>query len=403
MSIENGLLTRPRIRTATPASVRAVNRSIALQLIRRRQPVSRAELARLTGIFRSSISEIVDELVAEGLVKEEIGQASGRGRIPIDLQLNDSSYPVLGINIRPQYYQIAYAGLSGSIQKAWNFDTPNSAPQLVLSIKRAIDRIRKELDLAGAGDIRSIGIAVPGIVDAEDGRIIWTPTHPELNGFPIAKDVSSRTGIITLAGNDCNLGALSELWLASGAPGDRTKDFVFLNVGDIGVGAGAVVNGQVYLGHDLHFAAEFGHMVVEPSGPLCSCSRRGCWELYVSNRATWKRFKPRTPFTPGGFDSLITAARAGNREAKKSLQTTATYLSLGISNIGFALNPYEIVVAGRIAKGWDLVGSTVERTYGSLRLSYRVRPATLTAEESLLHGAVCLALRDAFAAPEFGE
>src|SRR3954453_2627226 len=96
-----------QIPTATPSSIRAVNRSIVLELIRRRQPISRADLARLTGIFRSSVSDIVDELIAEDLVMEERAVPSKRGRVPMSLRLNDSGYAVLGLNIRPSQCQIA--------------------------------------------------------------------------------------------------------------------------------------------------------------------------------------------------------------------------------------------------------------------------------------------------------
>src|SRR5436305_12748178 len=102
------------IRTATPSSVRAVNRSIMLDLIRRHQPISRAGLARLTGIFRSSVYDIVEELLAHGLVAEakDKGQRT-RGRAPISLRLNESTMQVLGLNISPVYSQLAYAGLKG--------------------------------------------------------------------------------------------------------------------------------------------------------------------------------------------------------------------------------------------------------------------------------------------------
>lgn len=155
------------IRTDTPSSVRAVNRSIMLQLIRCRQPVSRADLARLTGIFRSSVSDIVDELIEDNLVAEQRAVPSQRGRVPMSLRLNDAGYPVVGLNIRPAYCHIARAGLNGRIHKSLTFQTPASPKKLV---QAAVD-----------------------------------------------------------------------------------------------AGAGAVLNGEMYLGHNANFAAEAGHMIVEPA------------------------------------------------------------------------------------------------------------------------------------------
>lgn len=115
------------IRTATPSSVRAVNRSIMLELIRRHHPISRADLARLTGVFRSSVSDIIDELVAEGLVVEKrVASNHSRGRVPMNLRLNETGYQVLGLNIRPSYCQLAYAGMGGRVQKSLIFETPTS-------------------------------------------------------------------------------------------------------------------------------------------------------------------------------------------------------------------------------------------------------------------------------------
>src|SRR5947209_12287027 len=136
-----------RIRMATPSSVRAVNRSILLELIRKRQPVSRADLARLTGIFRSSVSDIVDELINEDLVMEERATVSGRGRVPMSLRLNDASHTVLGLNIRPRHCQLAYAGLSGQIQQTWTFRTPSSPHQLVQSVSKTVRKAREDLGL----------------------------------------------------------------------------------------------------------------------------------------------------------------------------------------------------------------------------------------------------------------
>ncbi len=374
-----------------------------LELIRRRQPISRAELARLTGVFRSSVSDIVDELLAEDLITEEKGNSFQRGRAPLSLRLNDLSYRVLGLNIRPAYCQIACAGLSGRIEKSSQIATPTSPKKLVQAVAEAVKRIRTELGLRSSSRFRRMGIAVPGHVDVSNGHILWTPTHSELDGFPIAAEILRQTGIPAHADNDCNVGALSELWLSTREEKDRSSDFVFLNVSDFGTGAGLVINGEIYPGHDGHFAAEVGHMVVEPSGVLCRCGREGCWEMYVSNQATWKRVHARTPFTVEGFEQMLAAAKSGEARALSALRETARYLSLGISNIGFVFNPAEVVVAGRITAAWPLIHHEIESQYGSRHLQYTLRPARLSADDSLLHGAVCLAARDVFASPKFGE
>jgi predicted NBD/HSP70 family sugar kinase len=374
-----------------------------LGLLRRYQPLSRAELARITGFFRSSVSDIVDSLIAEDLVAETKQLSSGRGRAPIGLHLNDESYPVLGLTIRPKFCQLAYAGLTGHIQRTWNFETPSSPKALVRSVEKAILTAKKQLKIPLKNEFRKIGVAIPGHVDALVGKILWTPTHPELADFPIAAELARAIGIPVLADNDANLGALSELWSSSASANRIPTDFVFLNVSDFGAGAGIVLNGKIYLGHDGHFAGEFGHMVVERNGLPCRCGRRGCWELYVSNSVTWNRYRPRSPFTVERFEQMLTAAEGGDTTALHALRVTAEYISLGISNIGFAVNPAEVIVAGRITRIWEKICRVIEEEHCSARVSYKIRPAALSSDDSLLHGAVCLALRDVFAAPQFGQ
>jgi len=373
-----------------------------LELIRRHQPISRADLARLTGVFRSSVSDIVDELLEDGLLWEARDTSQrGRGRVPMILHLNEASCHVLGLNIRPIYSQLAYAGLSGEIRETLLFDTPTSAQQLVGVVSKAIWEMSERLGRK-PDSYQRLGIAIPGHVDAVTGRILWLPTHEELSEFSITQELECKTGIPALADNDCNLGALSELWLSKKTINDRNSDFVFLNISDFGTGAGVVVNGEIYLGHDSRFAAEVGHMIVEPSGLECLCGRHGCWEMYVSNNATWKRVNPEQAFREDKFGELLAAATRGEQREWAALQETARYLSLGISNIGFIFNPAEIVVAGRISQVWDLIREQVKLRYGSKHLPHAVRPARLSADDSLLHGAICLALREVFAGPKFG-
>ncbi len=321
----------------------------------------------------------------------------------MSLQLNDLSFPVLGLNIRPEYCQLAWAGLNGKIHDTLTFATPTSPRKLVQTLGQAVQDLTRRTGLKGQKPFRRIGVAVPGHVDAFSGRILWTPTHGELNDFAISEAIQAQTGIETLADNDCNVGALSELWLSSDRHHSRKTNFVFLNVSDFGTGAGAVMNGEIYLGHDSRLAAEVGHMVIESSGPLCRCGRRGCWELHVSNDSTWRRVHPRVPYSVDRFDELLASAKRGETAALASFRETARYLSLGISNIGYIFNPAEVIVAGRITAIWDLIEKDVNSCFGSSHLRCSIHPARLSADDSLLHGAVCLALRDTFAPPRFGD
>ena len=270
---------------------------------------------------------------------------STRGRTPVSLSLNDDKVRVLGLNIRPEYCQIAVAGLSGTMQHTISFATPTDPDELVARFAKAVNRLEFDIDHHLHMGYKRVGIAVPGHVDLETGRILWTPTHPELAEFDIARSIAEKTGMDVMVDNDCNLGALSEMWLGGEASDELTEDFAFLNVSDYGAGAGMVIGGEPYRGHDTHFVAEFGHMIVEPDGPLCPCGRRGCWERFVCNTATWERYKPGEPYSMENFQRMLESAGHGDETAMAAIRETSRYLALGLSNMALVLNPATIVVA----------------------------------------------------------
>jgi N-acetylglucosamine repressor len=392
--------THALIHTATPSTVRAINRSLILNLIRLHQPISRAELSQRTGIFRSNISDIVEELIEQQLVVEKRGRAIGPGRVPMLLSLNSDGARVLAVSVRPSETLVAAAGLTGRIYHSLAFETPRGPREFTKMLLGTITKFRERYPGHGAA-LQEIGIGVPGLVNASNGQILWLPALPEYSGLELAAAIEEHCGISTAIDNDSNLAALAELWSNETAD---LSNFVVVVIGDVGVGAGIVLNRELYRGHDTSFAAEFGHMIVDPAGPECSCGRRGCWELFVSDRATWTRYARagEQEFSESRFKELLRLAFAGDKRAWGALSDTAKYLSLGLSNIFLALNPEIIIVAGQVVKAWDLIQHTVGRVFRLPILSVPIRAARPDIEQLYLQGAVRLALRKAFAKPKLG-
>jgi len=387
------------LQTATPESVREVNRSILLGLTRRLEPVSRADLARRSGIFPSNVSRIVEGLLAEGLLTEERAVPTGRGKVPMLLRIRDDYFPVLGINIQPALTTVAFAGFSGHIHRTWTFPTPPDPKAFVGQAGRLIDAIRAEIEPA-AGAIRHIGVGAPGFVDAKAGVITCVTALLPYSGFPLGPELARRTGIPVSVDNDCNLGALSELRRVEARNGPR--DFLFLSVGDSGVGAGLILDGKLYRGHDARFAAEVGHVIVETDGPPCHCGRRGCLEGFISNTATFRRYRPKAPFSRAGFERMLEAAAAGEPRAIKAIAVTARYIALAASNITSILNPAEIVLAGEITEAFPVICEAVETLFRSPHAKVTMRRSWSPREVPLVHGTVCLAISAAVPTPAFG-
>jgi len=394
--------TRRRVHSATPATVRRVNRYIVLNLVRQHQPVSRARLAELTGIYRSSISAIVDELLGEKLLVERLSSPSGRGRVPIQLHLNPPGRRVLGISVRPFQSIAATAGLDGKIDRRASFRTPRKPEMLMREIVQAVERLNGASHQGGPAAFQQVGIGMPGLVNTTTGVIAMIPSLPEYSGFELGPEVKRQLGVPALVDNDCNVGALGELWL-NPAEIAALRDFVFLEIGDVGVGAGIVLGGSLYRGQDSTWAGEFGHMTIDPKGTLCRCGRRGCWERYVCDEATWAAFDAGRPYTPSDFDELIRLAiEERDGRALRAWRQTAEFLSLGIANICCSLNPQVVLVSGEITRVWTLLEDIVRTRWASRNLAIPVRPALMPLDELCAQGAVALALSTYFGAPKLG-
>jgi predicted NBD/HSP70 family sugar kinase len=389
----------PILSMGSPSRMREVNRSILLTLIRRRQPVSRLDLAKQTGFSCSNVSEIVEELVRDRLVTEKKAKSEGRGRAPIHLFIDEEGYPVLGVSVRPTRTTLALSGLGGHIKSRTDFPTPQDPIALARKIQSSVQALSRA-ELRGSA-LHKIGISVPGTVDAATGRVLFAPTLPGYCDFELAAEISRRTGVLTLVENDCNLGAFAELWL-SGVEVLDLDAFVFVEVGDLGVGGGIIMNREVFRGHDQRFAGEFGHMVLDPSGPKCGCGRHGCWEMLICDRATCARNDPSKPFRPDSMRRLIRKATSGDSQALSALRVTAEYLSAGLSNIVCVLNPQVIILSGEITAAWEQIGSIVLEKFAAESIHLEIRLARLTAEELFLHGAIAVALSSLFGRPKLG-
>ncbi|MHB1023306.1 MAG: ROK family transcriptional regulator [Acidobacteriaceae bacterium] len=390
------------ITTATPQTIRHVNRSILLNLIRLHQPISRAELSRITGMHRSNISVIVEELISEGLLQEERAEPVGRGRVPFYVTFSEDSVYVLGVNLRVSESTIALGQLSGKIETTKSFDTPQDPELFVQVLDREIRRLLMTIRPSLRKSIRNLIVSIPGHIQSKTQGDIWMPALPDYSGFPLRAAIEAKTGIPTEVMNNASLGALAEMWMEE-MRHVQLKNFVFLLIGDVGTGSGLVFHHQLYLGHDLTFAGEFGHMTIDPAGQKCACGKRGCWQMYVCDRATWKRYRPTQPFTAASFQDFMQSVKRRDPQAVAALQETAKYLALGISNISLALNPELIIVGGEIASLWDMLQPEIIKHLPRFNTDTAIRAATdINIDQLFLQGAIHLGLRNLFGPPTIG-
>jgi len=377
-------------------TIRNINRQIVLNYVREKEPISRAAIAREMALQRSTVSEIVESLTAEGLI-EEIGEGeSTGGRRPTLLQLRSAGAMAIGVNITPTYTTVATSDLGGRLVEQQVFPT-NSDPQRLLS--QIIETIQGFSEKAS---IEGIGISIPGLVDPATGQVVFVP-YFKWRDWPIAETISRRTGLPVTIDNDANAVALAELWF--GRPEvSEARDFILVLVAE-GVGTGIIFDGQVYRG-ERGAAGEFGHMTIGANAPVaCSCENDDCWEAFASERAAMARYVNLSPATRTGkamdFEMLIDRALAGEVDARTALTETAHYLSIGISNLVVGFSPEAVVVNGAITRAWPLIEKAltekIERSVRRGLPSARILPSTLSGDPTLM-GAFSLVLTSKFAA-----
>ncbi|HEX8352470.1 MAG TPA: ROK family transcriptional regulator [Pyrinomonadaceae bacterium] len=386
-----------RIHTAHFGTMRAINRQIVLNYVRDRGPISRAEIARRTALQRSTISEIVDSLLVEGLV-EEIG--SGRstgGRCPTLLALRASGAAAVGVDIGPARTTVAACDLAGCVLEREEFETDHDFGRTLARAAAAAGRLLGR----NPGKIEGVGVSLPGLVDPSAGRLIYVP-YFNWRDLDVARPLEAATGLKVAVDNDANAAALAELWFGR-AEVSEARDFIMVFIAE-GVGTGLIFDRQIYRGEG-GAAGEFGHMVIGERAPVpCSCGGYDCWEAFASGRAAVERYARLADDAAEArqlsFAQLIDRALGGEAAAREALSETARYLGKGISNLVVGFSPEIVVVGGAITRAWELVSDiladAVKRSVRRDLPAARITPSTIGDEASLM-GALSLVLADKFA------
>ena len=259
-------------------------------------------------------------------------------------------------------------------------------------------------DLSG---IDGIGVVVPGMVERSTMQMLHAPTLGWRN-VNLREPLAAATGLTVQIENSGRACVLAQAWAMrdANAPGD----IVFVSVSD-GVGVGVMIHGELVRGtHNI--AGEFGHVPLSLDGPRCSCGSTGCWEAYVSNRATLARYFGREIEASGparleerafSIEDLIARARAGDAKAVTAMQATARYLGLGLASVVNATDPARVYIGGEITAAWDLIEAPVrtalaERALTPAAATTDIRPVAAH-EHPRLQGAAALVVLPAFAAP----
>jgi N-acetylglucosamine repressor len=395
-----------RFQIATQGTSRVINRQIVLNLVRAHQPISRADLARTMGVRRGSVSLIVNDLLQSGLIVEGATAKTVRGRKPTFLHIDSRRRTVIAVDVRVSQTYVMLADLLGKpLTGVIGFPTVRDPKLLVTAIAKRIRGLLAEH--GGVHACEGVGVSVPGMIEQSTMRVIHAPTLGWRN-VDLRGPLASETGLRVELENSGRACALAQLWAMHGAA--PVGDFVFVTVSD-GVGVGVIMRGEPMRGRH-NIAGEFGHVPLSLNGPRCSCGATGCWEAYISNRATVARYFGRQaesqepiPAAEQNFtvEDLIARARGGDVRARAAIQTTGRYMGIGLVSVVNVFDPARVYVGGEITAAWDLIEADVRAAFAERALTptvaaTEIRPVAAS-EYPRLQGAAALVTAPSFAAP----
>ncbi|MFQ6058511.1 MAG: ROK family protein [Anaerolineae bacterium] len=404
-----------RLRKGNRDLIKEINRNLVLNLIKSRGPISRTEIARLSGLSLATVSGITGKLIRKGLVHEMGEGESTGGRRPVLLRLNYRAGFVIGVKLMEQAITSALTDLDASV--LYHRVTPlqvysersRRAQHHVQAVQEVIIAAVEATIAESRVDrarVLGIGVGMAGVVDGEAGICRYSPFFGWRN-VSIAEPVAAHFGLPVYLENDVNTLTIAEQWFGYGHGVDH---FVVVTVGR-GIGAGIVVNGQFYRGA-LGGAGELGHITLVQDGPLCDCGKRGCLEALASDPAVVRQAEAaialgeRTALAevePLTLEAIVGAAEAGDELARRLLGDAGRWLGIGIANLVNILNPQLVIVGGEGVRAGEWRFSPMreairEHAFDGLadELEIVIEPS---GDETWARGAACVVLGEIFKPP----
>lgn len=390
-------------RTGDQALVRELNRAIMLNLLRT-DPQSRAGLAAASGLNKTTVSSLIAELLAAGLVREVGTAESGGGRPGTVLELNPRAGGMIGVELGVEYLRVVLADFCAAA--LWHREVSFSrcdGPDAVVEVLMALVAEATAAAQQAGQPILGLGLAAPGLVDIETGTLLFGP-NLGWRDVALRQRLRQSFSFPIFVDNDAKASALGERYFGIAQSVDN---FVFV-LANVGLGCGIVLGGEVHRGA-TGSAGEVGHTtLLLPDGPLCECGNRGCWETVASQRALLERVEGRLPPARAGrapdrygnmsMETVVEAAEAGDERVLEALAETGHYLGVGIANIVNIFNPSLVVVGGALSLAADYLLPPIRQVVEERAMAWPRQAVQILAAahrfDSVAMGGVALVLHD---------
>lgn len=359
--------------TTDQTYVREKNLSLVLRLINTQSPISRAQLAVITGLNKSTISSLVDELLERNLILETGSNTGGTGRPATLLEMNPHAGSIIGVELGVDFVSVAVTDLLGNILWRRREDADPTEDQEKM-INQTL-RIVKEAMTVGKKKnhhFLGLGLATPGTVDVNEGVLIFAP-NLHWRDVSFGRIFSEQTKLKVFVENDANAAAIAENLFGTAR---HCQDFLFVFAG-VGIGGGLFLNGKLYRGRN-GYAGEIGHspITAEPSQTVCHCGNRGCWETYANQYSIIQRVQARLEVKRSSIIPKLMAeqnaalsiplikqaADAGDQEAIESFEEAGHAMGQGFAGLINIFNPEKIILGGPLSIAGEYLLPAIKET-----------------------------------------
>ena len=362
-----------RFRTGDQALVRQINLAVIMHHLRENAPISRAALAEITGLNKTTVSSLVRELIERQYVSEmgyeSPGSGRGAGRLAMLLTLNPKAGYIVSMEIGVDFLMAICTNFAPDTM--WQVKEeidPDMGRQVI--IDRLLALLYQGLNVGHdyCQNLLGVAVGVPGLVDQTTGTLLFAP-NLRWENVPLRAQLEGLINAPLIIDNEANTAALGEHYFGAAR---GYNEVLYISAG-AGLGGGFVHNGQLFSGV-TGFGSEFGHMTMDPDGAICNCGNRGCWETQVNQRALFSYLRRSagqgketvlTEMTGGNLGALtvpmvVEAAKQDDHIAIEALDVLGRNLGIGIASLVNAFNPELVVFGGTMSLASDFLIPVVE-------------------------------------------
>jgi glucokinase-like ROK family protein len=389
------------MKKSTQESTKLHNSRLVLSTIYRQGEVSRVDVARQTGLTRTTVSEVVGRFIQEGLVVETGVSPSRGGKRAILMRVEDDARHLIGIDLANSAFRGAVVNLRGKIIQRVSLPIQDRDGEAALALVfTLIDQLLQLTERP----ILGIGIGTPGLMDPVN-RVVRYAVNLDWYDLPLGELLEERYRLPIYIANDSQAAALAEFTFGRQA---KVNNLLVIKAGR-GVGAGIVLNGELFYG-DRHSAGEIGHLRMVTGGDRCRCGNTGCLETLVSTRTLSRRARIIAAQQPDSYlnrlvsspqeidsDTVLQAYQAGDPSVQELIAEAGDYLGIAAAQMAGVLNVDQIILAGRLARYGEGIIAPIQK-----RVSQDILPAlakntrvvtSLLGDDVVILGAASLILR----------